>query len=114
MRRRLPDSCPGRTSGSGSTRVIRALYGSRLTRTGRLAPRPGTPPGRSLAGEVRLQGVEAALEDLGCEEPFPVVELVGSAVERRPPLDEAPVTVGHRRDPDRREVVLDALEGMLL
>src|SRR5207302_8235575 len=77
------------------------------------APRRGTPAGRSPAGEVRLQRVEPALEDLAREEPLPVTDLVTVAVERRPPLDEAPVAVRDRRDADRRAVVVD-VERVLL
>src|SRR5262249_5757266 len=81
-------------------------------RRARAAPRPGTPGGRSLC-EVRLQRLEPGLEHLVGVEVLPVVELVGRAVEGDGPLDEGLVRVRDRQDVDGRDVVLDALEGML-
>src|SRR6187455_2862457 len=58
--------------------------------------------------EVRLEGVEAALEDALADRLDELLLARLGAVELRAPLGEAARAVGHRRELERGDVVLDA------
>src|SRR5690606_12279017 len=96
----LKSRTTSQTASIGASRTVeRTTLGMGREAPGRRTPSPA---------EALLQGVEAALEDTVADQVGQLAGALRRAVELGRPLGEGAVAVGHRRQLDPRDVVLDA------